>query len=611
MSNQPAENLRQKKGCDACRSSKVKCDEKRPSCGACVKRNRQCSWPSPELRLSLRRKGYGPSKSREPRSCPPLVPRASNLAAEIFSTRRDLLRAQLDDTSQDDAILYEESWADMGVDGEYTMSSVPFGYAVDYFQPMDSISAGFGGFDTLSPLSDFDNYLDPAFQPLFQTLSDPNIPAANSLVLNTTEVHALDHYQKAFSIYRTTKLPRWSTHRLLLDLASENSMIMHFILAVSISDVCYRHETGSSAEAKKHFKSALRDLVELVKEDSAENYKLIMTAFLFLYLYIPKQRSLPPQTIDQLSITVRDFVKSHKLDSLCLESSSDTHSESAFTLSDRNVLARLIIWTFDEDVKCGFQGYGGHLAKYLTATRERTMAVYEVSRVVLRAFWGSTYPKDQAVDDDDNAMELELLWVLTALWQDINELSGKTLAEYAESCYDIEQRFSLIKKKYSSVFQNSAMADMPRTRVKMNADYDVVLYDALKVYYFRTTVAEAESEAPPDIRRALKNIMTIIRRTFASNGNELYDRLQWPLFLAGIETDDDFYSDWILSRLPNNRARAALKTVIQRQTYSEKSLRRLTMHQIRCLLFESQASGSSAVPIGAGQHSFWDTLEKF
>jgi hypothetical protein len=77
------------------------------------------------------------------------------------------------------------------------------------------------------------------------------------------------------------------------------------------------------------------------------------------------------------------------------------------------------------------------------------MAVYEVSRVVLRAFWGTTYPQDQADDDDDNAMELELLWVLTALWQDINELTQKACLDYTESCEDINQRFNLVPKVHS------------------------------------------------------------------------------------------------------------------------------------------------------------------
>lgn len=130
------------------------------------------------------------------------------------------------------------------------------------------------------------------------------------------------------------------------------------------------------------------------------------------------------------------------------------------------------------------------------------------------------------------------------------------------------------------------------------------------MYYFRTTVAETESEAPSDIRTALKDIMTIIRRTFASNGNELHDRLQWPLFLAGIETDDGFYSDWILSRISKNRSKVALETVIHRQTYSGRRLKRLTINQIRFLLLESQASGSLSLS-GVGRDSFWDTLAEF
>jgi Fungal specific transcription factor domain len=143
----------------------------------------------------------------------------------------------------------------------------------------------------------------------------------------------------------------------------------------------------------------------------------------------------------------------------------------------------------------------------------------------------------------------------------------------------------------------------------MNADYDVVLFNALKVYYFRTTVAETESEAPPEIQTALKTILTIIRRTFASNGNELHDRLQWPLFLAGIETYDGFYSDWILSRISQNRARAVLETVIQLQTYSGKSIKRLNIRQIRSSLFDGKRMESLALH-GAGLRSFWDTLEE-
>jgi hypothetical protein len=141
----------------------------------------------------------------------------------------------------------------------------------------------------------------------------------------------------------------------------------------------------------------------------------------------------------------------------------------------------------------------------------------------------------------------------------------------------------------------------------MNADYDVVLFNALKVYYFRTTVTDLETKAPSDIQTALKNLLTIIRRTFDSKGNKLLDRLQWPLFLAGIETDDGFYSDWILSRISKSRARTALETIIQRQSDSGKRMKRLTIHQMRSLLFEGQTSQAFALS-ESEQDTFWDSL---
>jgi hypothetical protein len=225
-------------------------------------------------------------------------------------------------------------------------------------------------------------------------------------------------------------------------------MLMHFILAVSLNDVSHRQDHDSSQEAQKHFKVGAQGLIETIKKQSTEDHVFVMASFLFLYLYMPKRKSVPRQRIRQLSLTVLEYLKQHKLDSLCLDSAQadTTGSSSDLTYRDRHVLARLIIWIYDEDVKCGFQGSGGLLAKYLTAHRERTMAVYEVSRTVLKAHWGSIYPAEQLADDDDNAMELEFLWALTGLWQEINELSQAVGLDQVEMRHRIETRFTFLKK---------------------------------------------------------------------------------------------------------------------------------------------------------------------
>lgn len=104
--------------------------------------------------------------------------------------------------------------------------------------------------------------------PFMTVLSDHHIRSPSSLTLNSGEHHALKHYQTTFSIYRTTKDPKWSTHKLLLDLGASNSMIMHFILAVSINDVNRRKEHYDSSEAEGHFEAGARELIGMVNKDS-------------------------------------------------------------------------------------------------------------------------------------------------------------------------------------------------------------------------------------------------------------------------------------------------------------------------------------------------------
>jgi hypothetical protein len=127
----------------------------------------------------------------------------------------------------------------------------------------------------------------------------------------------------------------------------------------------------------------------------------------------------------------------------------------------------------------------------------------------------------------------------------------------------------------------------PRPRILVNADYDVVLFHALRIYYFRSTISDLEIETPVDIQSSLNTVLTIIQRTFCTRSTELHDRLQWPLFLAGIETSDTIYREWIFSRLTSDRVAAALQRTVDAQTFAEQ---RLTMAEIRNLIYNDVES---------------------
>jgi hypothetical protein len=102
------------------------------------------------------------------------------------------------------------------------------------------------------------------------------------------------------------------------------------------------------------------------------------------------------------------------------------------------------MWTFDEDVKCSFQGSGGHLAKYLIANGIKD--VYQASRNALGCHWGTEYPSSQNLDDDQNSTVLEFLWAMMPLWQDINDLTQNLESITSDLDNRIEQTFDVLEQ---------------------------------------------------------------------------------------------------------------------------------------------------------------------
>jgi hypothetical protein len=359
--------------------------------------------------------------------------------------------------------------------------------------------------------------------PLSRPLSDYHFTVPNALNLTPFEHQALHHYQTVFSLYRSTKDPKWSTHKMLLNYGSYDPMIMHFILAVSINDYSIRLSNQPAYQgAQEHFEIASGLWIETMKKADETSHLALMVSFFFLYLYMTKRRNITHHRLRKLSKSVVEFVKKNKLDTRCLGSrrafppEEATDDSSVMTIRQRSLLARLIMWTFDEDVKCGFQGSGGYLAQYLSENDARTKNIYDASRSVLENHWGADYPDCQVFDDNENSVILEFLFAMMPLQQDINELSSSPDSDNADIRRRIQRRFTILEQEYSSVFRIAATRTMPRTRVLVNADYDVVLFNALRIYYFRSTMVDLTMKTPLEICTALKNLLSVVQQTLLS-----------------------------------------------------------------------------------------------
>lgn len=294
------------------------------SCTRCVKSCLPCSWPEPEKTLHDQRHGRGSWKERARKgtlALPQLLPEISSIPVAVASRssrEQDVPNNTLPVTvgsDLDPVPGFDASWA--GYDNVEEELQRASNLENDFLPVVDPSCEAFpnrAGFELLSIPDNVQQYFfaqrgasSPAlpFTPSNSSfisapwasylpelpfvpspssyLSGHSIPLPNSLKLSEKDHHALGHYQTAFSIYRTTKDPKWSTHKLLLDLGAKSTMIMRFILAVAINDVCHRQEHEASMEAQEHFEIGAQELIKMIKRNSEADCLLAMAGFLFLY----------------------------------------------------------------------------------------------------------------------------------------------------------------------------------------------------------------------------------------------------------------------------------------------------------------------------------------
>lgn len=453
----------QAEGCETCRERRVKCNEIKPICNQCDRLGRLCKWFVGERQpVRVSRRGRGPLKSRPHWIPPPIAPVPSeSLIVETDMRSNDpsspesqWSNSAVANTTSDPNENSDEFHADSGsMDLMISHKVMPnfddladLGYSHCFSDVSQQVS-------NYSPIDQYPSleFLEIGPSPL---LSDFHMALPNSLELSPYEHEALHHYQTTYSLYRTTKDPNWSTHKVLLRMGSYEKMIMHLVLAVSLNDYSIRKgHNASSQEAEDHFRIGAQALVNISSTNLESDEVVTMAAYFFLYLYMSKRKSTRAHQLNQLSLSVLNYVTRHDLFSLCISSNSPSsersQSKNVSSAHHRSLLARIIMWTLDEDVKCSFQGTGGHFARYLSKYESKTKEIYDTSRNALVDHWGTMYPYSQVLDDDHNSTVLEFLWALMPLWQDINDLAQTS--DYSSHRLQIEQTFMRLEEVRSSI----------------------------------------------------------------------------------------------------------------------------------------------------------------
>jgi len=352
---------------------------------------------------------------------------------------------------------------------------------------------------------------------------------------------------------------------------------MHLLLATSLQDLLTPNRPGQNGDvlARNHFHIGGELLRTAIAREKEPDHMSVMTAFWLLYMHGSNEIDVDARECLKLSEAVRDYVQKHQLDSLC--SDFPITAQTNLSRRDKSLIARLLVWIFYADVGFCFRHRGGAFARYLCESAERSFKIYETSRIVLELNWGDEYPVDQVIDDVQNSDVLEMLYRVSAVCQGVNDYhidnSGR---------HDIEKELICIEEKYASIFRLATTNTMvePWPRLLTNAEFIVSYFYAVRIYHFCSSIPDAKDkeERPLAVSQALAAILDIAQRTFATGNEELYERMQWPLFVAGLETADAIHKEWILEKLTIGTFKEILREIARIQ---EKSGKRSGMAKVR------------------------------
>ena len=442
-----------------------------------------------------------------------------------------------------------------------------------------------------SPTSDMVLGMDTAFSSL------PSLVA-----LTKVEHQALDYLQKEL-IGFGSKSPPWSTHAILMRFGSEQPMVLHLLLAASLTELSYHKQNSERLykDAENHYQLGRSLLSKTMSSFEEPDHIAVVASFWCLYLC--QRRNRKTQTISHrvISRMMRDYLQKYGLDRIMTlpKSYAGKSPSSEITSPDRiSLLSRLTVWFFWTDVESCFQGAGGSIARlllqsYHSSPTQGVLNIYERSRGALELNWGSKYPDSELADDLKNGSPLELInrtWVIV---QEINEATEYGALDPSRS-REIKAKIDELQTSFpfSSVFRLSKSEALVRDRLINNSDWAVCNYYALCIYHFRCSIDTEDVETSlsdqfEDIAGVVADLVLLIQKTLAAGGNVQIDRLQWPLFWAGIETSDPVYRDWILMKLINPELQAALEIALLEQSY----VRRIGIGRIRMICREKCSGG--------------------
>lgn len=284
--------------------------------------------------------------------------------------------------------------------------------------------------------------------------------AASSLSFATTEDHspsisrndaeALTFHRMVFAPLKSARTTSQPAHSVFLNRAFKHHMALHFLLAVSHSELALYHGRGVllPQESCMHFQRGSQLFIQALEPFVPVDHVCMMLSFLYMYMFWMRRDQLDPETLRELSTSILMYIKFHDLDELC--ASANVPQTKTSSTSDQVLLSRIFTYIYDRDGFCGFFGWGGSFASYVNENHDKRRRIWGLSRTAF--LWlGNEESLASRVPEVQDAAIQDMYFHLIMIHHEINRYSQGTGEQALGLEMEIQRRLEWVREVGSSV----------------------------------------------------------------------------------------------------------------------------------------------------------------
>lgn len=260
-----------------------------------------------------------------------------------------------------------------------------------------------------------------------------HITLSQNFVRTGKEVDALRYYTSVYPTMTISKDVHWSSYRIMLDHGSQVPMTMHLLIAASLMDLAtsQNYDEAMCRAAQAHANAGVLLLMSASESRSGSDPSDVITAFYFLYRYMSVVKEADVPQMSKWSASAFNYVRENCLADLFTSVRSNSAAAAggrsarwqSLTPAKKAHLARVMVWTFYEDIFASIRGYGGSLALHWCAESQRSREIYQQSGVELESMFGDDYPEREIIDDVQNAPIVTFFYDVMTLYAEVNRVS--------------------------------------------------------------------------------------------------------------------------------------------------------------------------------------------